>query len=294
MLTHHRPKPEAPERVVVLGGSGFIGRALIATLQAAGIVHLVPRRDKLDLAAEGAGERLGALLRPTDAVVVLSAVTPDKGRGVAAFSINVRIGVNVCAALEQVPPDHLVYVSSDAVYPLSVGLVTEETCGEPTDLYGAMHLGRELMMKTSVQSPVAVLRPTLVYGAADTHNSYGPNRLRRMAHKDGRIILFGAGEEMRDHIAIDDVATLIALTLSHRSAGTLNLATGRSISYAELAAKVAELVPTPVEIAFKPRQVPITHRHFDITALRRAFPTFVLRPLEEGLAAAYREMLERQ
>src|SRR3546814_11446336 len=64
-----------------------------------------------------------------------------------------------------------------------------------------------------------LLRPTLIYGAEDTHNSYGPNRLRRMARKDARITLFGAGEETRDHISVDDVYRLILLTLRHRSEG---------------------------------------------------------------------------
>ena len=29
--------------------------------------------------------------------------------------------------------------------------------------------------------PVGILRPTLVYGANDPHNGYGPNRFRRLA-----------------------------------------------------------------------------------------------------------------
>ena len=292
MLTHHRSESQPPARVLVLGGTGFIGRALLEALRAAGVEHIAPTREAVDLAADDGGQRLATLLRPEDAVVMLSAVTPDKGRGLRAFDVNVRMGLHVATALEQVPVAHLVYVSSDAVYPFSTGLVSEATPAEPTDLYGAMHLSRELMMKAVARTPVAILRPTLVYGAADTHNSYGPNRLRRAAHKDGRIALFGSGEERRDHIAIDDVAALIALTLVHRSAGTLNLATGRSVSYAELATRVAGLFLAPVEIAFTPRQTPITHRHFDVTALRRAFPAFVPTPLEDGLAAAHHQMLK--
>src|SRR3546814_996991 len=92
-----------------------------------------------------------------------------------------------------------------------------------------------------------LLRPTLIYGAEDTHNSYGPNRLRRMARKDARITLFGAGEETRDHISVDDVYRLILLTLRHRSEGVVNLATGHSISYMELARKIAYLFDTPVD-----------------------------------------------
>lgn len=291
MLTHHHPVPQDPARVVVVGGHGFIGGTLLAALERAGIPAFAPSSIELDLAADGAGERLAAMLRPTDALVVLAALTPDKGRGIAPFLKNLAMGANICGAVEKVRPAHVVYFSSDAVYPLDIGLVSETSCAQPTDLYGVMHLAREVMIKTSAKAPVTVLRPTLIYGAEDTHNAYGPNRLRRMAHRDGRITLFGQGEEMRDHIAVDDVAALALLVLRHRSAGTLNLATGRSISYADLARKVAALFDKPIDIDGAPRQNPITYRHFDVTALRKALPTFVFTPLDDGLAKAHREML---
>src|SRR3546814_914048 len=178
---------------------------------------------------------------------MLAALTPDKGRGIGPLDSNMRMMATLCAACEAVPPAHLVYISSDAVYPMKDGLVSEATPAEPTDLYAAMHITRELMAKATVKAPLAVLRPTLIYGAEDTHNSYGPNRLRRMARKDARITLFGAGEETRDHISVDDVYRLILLTLRHRSEGVVNLATGHSISYMELARKIAYLFDTPVD-----------------------------------------------
>lgn len=248
----------------------------------------------LDLTAEDAGDRLTAILKPDDAVVLLSALTPDKGRGLHPFLANIRMAGSLCHALAKVTPSHVVYFSSDSVYPMRIGLISEQTCAEPEDLYGMMHLAREMMIKSATKTPVAVLRTTLVYGAADTHNSYGPNRLRRMARKDGKIALFGQGEETRDHILVDDVAGLTVLALRHRSAGTLNVATGRSISYAELAKKVAALFDKPVEITGAARQTPITHRHFDITNLRKAFPTFIFVPLKDGLAKAHREMMEQE
>ncbi len=293
MLTHHQPNGEVPSRVVVLGGQGFIGSALLAALARSGVPTVAPRRPDLDLAADGAGARLAALLRPSDSVVFLAAVTPDKGRGLGPFLDNVRMGVAVCTAFQAVTPAHVVYLSSDAVYPMDVGLVGERSCAQPADLYGTMHLAREVMVKTTTPAPVAVLRPTLVYGAADTHNSYGPNRLRRMARKDGRMTLFGGGEETRDHIAVDDVVGLVLRVLHHRSAGILNLATGRSVSYAELAEKIAALFDPRPEVVHAPRQVPVTHRHFDVSALHRAFPSFVFTRLEEGLALAHRCMLEQ-
>ena len=288
MLTHYSEQAQQPARVVVLGAKGFVGSSLTEHLRRSAAACRAITRHEIDLSASDAGGRLAAELRPDDVLVFLSALTPDKGRGVPPLLANLRMGAAVCAALEQKPVSHVVYVSSDAVYPFRTGLIDEETCAEPTDLYGAMHLTREIMVKQATKAPVAILRPTLIYGAADTHNSYGPNRLRRMARNERRIALFGNGEETRDYVFIDDVVRLIDLVTRYRSAGVLNLASGRSISFADLGKLVAGLFPQPIEIAGSPRQNPITHRAFDVTAIHRSFPEFTFTPLERGLAEAHR------
>ena len=288
MLTHRNAQLRPPSRVVLLGANGFISSALAARLSAAGIPVIAIGRSQVDLTSDDAIENLSSQLRADDTIVFLAALTPDKGRGIASFLANVRMGATVCSALERSPPGHVIYFSSDAVYPLRGGLVNEQSCAEPTDLYAAMHIARELMMNQALKAPLAVLRPSLVFGAGDTHNSYGPNRFRRMA-KEGRITLFGEGEETRDHIFIDDVVTLTELTILHGSTGTLNLATGHSISFKEIAERVAGLFLTKVEIVGTPRQNPITHRSYEVTAIHRAFPRFRFTPLDRGLAAAHRE-----
>lgn len=291
MVRHENDKPQAPARVVVLGAGGFIGRTLVAALESRGTPCLALGSRDLDLSAAGAGEILAGRLRQDDAVVLLSALTPDKGRGLDPFMKNIAMGAALCGALAKVTPRHVVYFSSDAVYPMEVGTVSERSCAQPPDLYGMMHLAREVMIKSATQAPVLILRPTLVFGAADTHNSYGPNRLRRAAHREGKIALFGEGEETRDHLYVRDVVALTLRTLERRSAGTLNLATGQSISYADLARAVVKPFGRDIPIAGTPRQNPITHRSFDITALVKAFPDFRFTPLDEALAEAHREML---
>lgn len=287
MLKHHNTEAKAPARVVLLGANGFVGLALAKHLAAAATPVVAFGRDKVDLTADDAADRLAKELRADDAVVFLAALTPDKGRGVPPFLANMKMAAAVCAAFERVTPAHVTYVSSDAVYPFRAGLINEDSPAEPTDLYGAMHISREIMVRQAVKSPVAVVRPTLIYGAADTHNSYGPNRLRRMAKKDKRITLFGEGEETRDHIFIDDVVALVDLVIRHRSEGTLNLASGRSISFADLAKLVAKHFGS-IEIVGTPRQNPVTHRAFDVTATYQSFPDFNFTPLEKGLAEAHR------
>ena len=291
MLEHLHATPTAPVRAVVLGSRGFIGAALTKRLGAEGIDYLPVSSAEIDLAAAGATDRLASLLRPDDALVMLSALTPDKGRDIGTTLRNLEMGRTVVEAIGRSPVAHVVYISSDAVYPFGEGRVSEESPAAPIDLYGTMHRAREIMLRQATTAPVAVLRPTLVYGATDTHNSYGPSRFRRQAAKDGIIPLGGEGEETRDHILVDDAVELILRVLTRRSAGLLNLVSGRSISFSDLARLVAVQFDAPVEIRHIPRTQPATFRAFDTTACAKAFPDFSATPLEVGIARTHCEAM---
>ena len=290
MLTHLHSVAKHPARVIVIGGSGVIGKALLARLTATSIPVIAPNSRELDLLGPDATERLAAILRPGDAVVMLAALTPDRGRDNATFMKNLSMAEAVCAALAKVPSAQVVYLSSDAVYPFGQGVINEETPAVPFDLYGIMHRAREVMFAQQVAEavPLAVLRCTLVASAADTHNSYGPNRFLKEARAKGTITLGGEGEETRDHVLVEDVAAVIERVLIHRSRGLLNIASGSSVSYRELAGLVAAGFSSRPQIKTTPRTNSVTHRHFDVAATRRAFPDFRFTKLSIGLDRIYR------
>jgi nucleoside-diphosphate-sugar epimerase len=287
MLTHLHSSPLMPARVVVLGARGFVAASVLGRLSAAGVSVLGLSASDLDLTAADAGSRLAAMLREDDALVFVSALTPDRGRDIATLMKNLQMGQAVSAALAGRPCAHVVYVSTDAVYPDADSLVRESSRAEPSGFHGTMHLVRERMLLETLRptaTPLARLRPSLLYGAADTHNGYGPNRFARDAVAGGPIALFGGGEEQRDHVAVDDVADLVVRVLARRSAGVLNIATGRSMSFAAMAELARQAVNRPVEIVPSPRANLVTHRHFDITALVTAFPDFRFTAPEDGVA----------
>jgi nucleoside-diphosphate-sugar epimerase len=152
-----------------------------------------------------------------------------------------------------------------------------------------MHLAREVMFGSELGAPLANLRPSLLYGARDPHNGYGPNRFRRLAACGEDIVLFGEGEERRDHVFIDDVAEIAARVLLHRSRGALNVATGEVHSFREIAEKVVRLSGKPVTIKSSPRIGPMPHngyRPFDASACRAAFPDFQFTAIGRGLLLA--------
>ncbi len=252
-----------------------------------GIAHLPLGRAELDLLAEGAGAKLAGLLRPGDAVVTAAAIAPCKNT--AMLLDNMRIVQTLVQGLSAVPVAHVVNISSDAIYADGPVPLTEETPAAPTSLHGVMHLAREIALRAEVRAPIVMLRPTLIYGAADPHNGYGPNRFRRLAAAGQEIVLFGAGEERRDHVAVGDVAEIALRVLKHRSHGALNIASGEVHSFRDVADMTVALAGAKVAIKPSPRSGPMPHngyRPFDVAATKAAFPDFHYTPLREGLRRA--------
>lgn len=294
MLKHHHEQPIKPARVVILGAKGFVGSTTHAKLNAANVPCLALGRDDLDLLADGAGTKLAAMLRPDDSLLVISAQAPVKDN--TMLENNIHMISAVCAAIAQVPPAHIIYVSSDAVYADRSEPLNETSCAQPGSLHGVMHLAREVMLENAYDGPLGLIRPTLIYGVNDPHNGYGPNRFRRLAAEGQDIVLFGEGEERRDHVLVDDVAELILRMLEHKSQGVLNAASGVVTSFRDIAELVVAHFDNPPSIQGSPRQGAMPHdgyRPFDPAATFAAFPGFAYTPLSEGLRKAHVEMMEK-
>jgi nucleoside-diphosphate-sugar epimerase len=296
MLQHHHLTPTPPRRVVVLGASGFIGRRLLQHLAELGTETVPVASKDIDLCQPESIAQLQALVQAEDTLVFASALTPDRGRDRRTMLKNIAMGDYVSQFLENASCAHLIYLSSDAVYQEGEYLIRENSCCQPASLYGLGHLVREEILRevaNRVSIPLAILRPCAIYGAGDPHNSYGPNRFRRMALEQRQITLFGQGEEKRDHVYVEDVVALVGLVVGYKSAGVLNLATGVSMSFMEVAQKIARLYGSEVEIKCLPRANPVTHVHFDITAIHKAFPSFQFTLLDRGLAETFKKAAEK-
>ena len=294
MLTHHQAIARSPERVVVIGAAGFVGSAIVKHLEQVGIATEAITRNTVDLLSSDSAERLAARITRRDSVVFVSAVAP--ARTAAQLVINLRMAEAACRAFAQVPPAHLLYISSDAVYADDANPVTESSAVAPSTLHGMMHAARELMFRSEYRGAFAVLRPTLIYGATDPHSGYGPNRFRRQAANGDVISVFGEGEEKRDHVAVEDVARLAVRILCHRSSGSLNAVTGVSLPFGDIARLVAGCFAPLAEIRSIPRPGPrphLLHRFFDITECHKAFPDFHFEPIADGLARVHRESAGR-
>jgi UDP-glucose 4-epimerase len=290
MLTHLNSEPKVPARVVILGGGGFIAGAILKRI-AGDTTTLSLGRPGLDLLVPGAGARLAEALAPDDVLVVASAKAPCKDLSMLADNITMISAV--CEALRARPVAHVIHIGSDAVYKDAATPLTEASCAQPDSFHGVMHLAREVALRQSYAGPMALVRPTLVYGADDPHNGYGPNRFRRLAAEGREIVLFGEGEERRDHVFVEDVAELVRHIVLHRSQGVANAVSGEVVSFRTLAEFAAAEFGGRSRVIGSPRSGPMPHggyRPFDNGAVLKAFPGFRFRSWREGLAEVHRQV----
>ena len=289
MLTLRHTEPTKPRPVVIMGAGGFVGKASSRRLKADGVEVTDLTRKEVDLLTGDAPHRLTSYLSPEATLIVISALAPCKN--VPMLLDNLRMMEGVIMAVKSCPVAHLVYISSDAVYKDSTSPLNEFSCAEPGSLHGVMHLTREVMLENELPGvPHVFVRPTLIFGPCDPHNGYGPNRFVRLARDGKNIVLFGAGEERRDHIFIDDVAEIICRCVRHGATGTINAATGTVTSFKTIAEMAAELAEPPVRVLDSPRQGPMPHggyRAFDTSLLRQVFTDLTFTPLETGLRETF-------
>lgn len=292
MLKNLNTESTNPSRVVVLGGNGFIGNAILTNFEQRGIPAESIGRPSFDLLNTGADQKLAAFLRPDDTLVFVSAKAPC--RNIAGLIENLQMAKTVIAALKLKKISHLIYISSDAVYRDSDKPIDENSCAEPGSIHGAMHLAREVALKNELDLPLAIIRPTLVYGLKDPHNGYGPNSFRRSALKNEDITLFGEGEELRDHVYVDDIAQLVYLVACHKSTGIANAVSGQVVSFRQLAEFLLGQNKSSAAIKATTRSGKMPHngyREFKPSIASELFPGFGFRGWAEGLSAVCQSQL---
>jgi len=274
------------QRTLVLGGSGFIGQALIRHMAEQGMDFISVGSRDINLESEDAHMQISQLAAQTSSVVFLSAIAPTKT--ITDLRRNALITESVCKGLAQAPTiKHLTVVSSDAVYSSRDSFVSEDTPPAPDSLHGVMNLSREIACNQIGIEKVMIVRPTAVYGPGDTHNSYGPNRFARQITANERIQVFGEGLGIRDHVHVRDVASLIATVISGLESGIVNAVSGASISFRQLAECMSREFGSTSGIEFIGVEDKPTYRYYERRKFGLSGAELDTTSLEVGLATLF-------
>ncbi|MAH78974.1 MAG: NAD-dependent dehydratase [Rickettsiales bacterium] len=276
MLEHKLKKNLKPKRVIILGKNSFIGKEVIQLLKLHEINFKAFGKKDIDLEKENSYKKLSKNIKEDDCLILISARVPVKNIGM--FKQNLSIIESMIKAINIVPVQHVINISSDAVYEDILKPMNENSKKSPNSLHGLMHLTRETLLKENVEKKrLAILCPTLIYGKNDPHDGYGPNKFYRLIKENKDIILFGKGEERRDHVFVEDVAKIILYVILRKSYGSLNIATGILKSFNDCAQLLKKIYKKDINIIFTKRVGEMPHngyRAFNIKHTKSLFPGF--------------------
>ncbi|WMS45348.1 NAD-dependent epimerase/dehydratase family protein (plasmid) [Acuticoccus sp. MNP-M23] len=261
---------DTPLRVLVLGGTGFIGKALVRALAAEPGVEVAwtarPQTEASDIAGIAPPvpmEDIDALdleiLRGQD--VIINLISRGRGRLVNSRDVMVRVRGHSRLIDELINREfrgRFVYLSSGGtVYGIDPG----EPCHEdmplaPFNDYGLekamveMHLGAAA--RTGMK--VSMLRVANAYGEGQVMKpGFGVIPAMIGALKAGQPFkVYGTGESERDYVHVDDIVSAILLAMRSNGVGPVNIGAGRGTSVRELLALCAELSGTPMPVETVP------------------------------------------
>ncbi len=270
--------------MIILGTSGIISINLQKKLKKQKINFIKIGKKNIDFKKKQSVKYISKKVKEKDFVVFISAEAPAKN--LKMKNNNILICKNICLALEKKSIQNLIYISSDAVYSDTKKKINEQSSTKPNSIHGKMHLQREKILKKYFKNHFCIIRPTLVYGPGDTHKGYGPNKFINLALKKKEILLFGNGEERRDHIYIDDLIHILYKCILRNAVGIVNAITGKLISFLEIAKLTNKLLNNNNSIKRVKRIGKMPHngyRPFSNNLIKKNFRELKVKKMRDGI-----------
>jgi UDP-glucose 4-epimerase len=256
------------QRILVTGGSGFIGRHAVRELSDAGahvrVVDLQPHPDP------GVEIVLGDLADPAvlgsaleggiDAVVHLAAVTsvlrslehPD-----LTYRTNVAATYGLLEGARAAGVRALVFASTNAVTgPMESPAITELARLRPLTPYGSTKAAGEMMMSAYTASygvRCCPVRLTNVYGPGMQAKDSIVARLMRAIRLGNEFEIYGDGRQVRDYVHVSDVIQAMRLGLESEDwAEPMVIGAGSSLSVLEVVDAVRQVTGAELTVRHGP------------------------------------------
>src|SRR4051812_28319346 len=281
------------KRVVVTGGSGFLGRHVTAALARRGCTVLVPRKAQYDLTREEDVARMYADLTP-QIVVHLAAVVGGIGANRDSpgrfFYENVMLGALTMEHARKCKVEKFVGIGTICAYPKLAPVPFVESDlwnGFPEETNAPYGVAKKMLLvqgqayRQEYGFNVIHLLPVNLYGPHDNFDPATshviPALIRKFveAREAGapEVVCWGTGNATREFLFVEDCAEgIVAATEQYDDPEPVNIGAGFEISIRDLAALIAELTGFTGKLVFDPAQPDgQPRRSLDVTRAREAF-----------------------
>jgi GDP-L-fucose synthase len=300
-------------KVVVTGGSGFLGSALVPRLNAAAAEVFVPRSGECDLRERAAIDQMLEKTKPALVFHLAAAcggIYANQKNPGKFFYDNAIMGINLIEAARlysskfKVPEFKLVIVGTICAYPKFTPVPFREEDlwkGYPEETNAPYGLAKKMLLvqaeayRTQYGLNSIYLLPVNLYGPGDNFDPEDshviPGLIRKMV--EGReknlpsVQVWGSGEATRDFLYVEDCAEALMLAAEkYNDADPVNLGKGDEISIQELARLIQKAAKFEGKLEWdKSRPDGQPRRSLDTSRARDRFGFVAKTPFEAGLRA---------
>lgn len=297
----------ADQRVVVTGGSGFLGSFVVEALQARGCGEvIVPRKAQFDLRYQDAIRQLYTQARPTIVIhlaALVGGIGANRERPGEFFYDNLMMGAQLLHEAWRGGVGKFVAIGTVCAYPKFAPVPFREDSlwdGYPEETNAPYGLAKKMLL---VQSQSyrdqygynsIFLLPVNLYGPRDNFDPASSHVIPALIKKcfdagdagQKAITVWGDGTPTREFLFAPDAAEGILLaTEQYNESAPVNLGSGREISIRDLATTILRQTGVEAELHFdasKPNGQP--RRRLDTTRAEQAFGFTARTSFEDGLA----------
>lgn len=300
------PEAWAGSRVVVTGGSGFLGRFVVEELRAHGAEEVfVPRSREYDLRDRDAIRRMLADARP-DVVIHLAAVVGGIGANRENpgrfFYDNAIMGIELIEHARQADVRKFVTVGTVCSYPKFAPVPFREADlwdGYPEETNAPYGLAKKMLLvqgqayRQQYGFNVIHLLPVNLFGPHDNFDPESSHVIPALIRKcveardagAAEVELWGTGAASREFLYVEDAARGIVLAAErYDGEEPVNLGVGHEMSIRELAGAIAAVTGYRGGFRWDPSKPDgQPRRALDTARARERFGFTAAIPFEEGL-----------